>query len=67
MGYLFAQFGKILGKSDDTVIFGFVAYLAPTLMIPVLLVSLCIAPGGQDVPIGIRANPDVGPGRWNAE
>src|SRR5207248_389795 len=60
-------FGKILGKSDDTVIFGFVAYLAPAWMIPVLLASLCVTPGCLNMSIGLRANPDVGPGRRNAE
>ena len=50
-------------KAIMRVVLGLVAHLAPARVVAVLLAPARVAAGGLDVAVGVRADPDVGPGR----
>jgi hypothetical protein len=62
-----ANFRERFSEIDQSIVFVFVAYFPPALMIPVLFPSPGIPSGRLDVSIRRRTNPDLSPRRWNSE
>src|SRR5215203_3553965 len=56
-----------LGERYHVLIFGAVADLPETRMIPVLLASLCIPACGLDMPVRKWTDPHVTPRRWDGQ
>ena len=56
-----------LSKRDGALVFGLVAHRAPVGVVAVLFAPARIAPGRLDMPVLLRADPDVRPGRRNGE
>jgi hypothetical protein len=62
-----ADGGEGLAEVDHPLVLHLVAHGAPFRMVAVLLASARVASGGLQVAVGLRADPDVGPGRRNDE
>src|SRR5262249_60703256 len=56
-----------VGKCDGIFVFGAFAHLAEARVVAILLAAPGIAPGGLNMSVGKRADPDVGPCRWDGE
>src|ERR1700722_2027171 len=54
-------------KDGHAFILGFVAHFVPARMVPALFPASGIASGNLQVPLGIRANPYIRPGRRDDE
>jgi hypothetical protein len=62
-----ADRGQRLAEVDHALVFRLVAHAAPFRMVAVLLASARVAARGLQVAVGLRADPDIGPGRGNHE
>ena len=60
---VFPNRGQELPEAEQVRVLGGIAYVAPARVVHVLLASPGVATGREDVAVGARTDPDVGPGR----
>src|SRR5437763_6712051 len=59
--------GQCLAERQHAAEFGFVAYLAPSRMVAVLLPAASVPSGRLDMAVGVLGDPDIGVGRRHRE
>jgi hypothetical protein len=62
-----ADLRQRLAELDHALVLHLVAHLAPFGVVAVLLAPARVAPGGLQVAVGLRADPDLGPGRRDGQ
>ena len=67
VGDLLAELGKTAGEAQDPVVLLAVPRRSPLVVVAVLAATLGVHPGGLDVPVRVRADPHVLPGRRDGQ
>src|SRR4051812_14095429 len=65
--HLFSNFRQRPRECDHALVFVFIAHRPPILVVTILLPAANVPPGGLNVTVGVRTDPDFRPRGWNRQ